>query len=224
MRSKLKQYMSVIKKIINLFKPACERDAYKLSVEELYQKHKGPEQLHNKTRIADGDMLKLIGKLKDGVWPAKVVNNGGNDKFEIYYYGELEDEAISWLPNFPPIRIKLVNSFTKDEIELFDEAYDGCDAILNCFYEEDKLEDRPLDKKYITKNGQQQFRVLVIIYYDPNIKKEIKEKFEKNGKVLNDDELEVDYDFVMRNSFSNIIIYAIDNDGNSFEIINQETA
>lgn len=155
--------MSLFSGIKNLFTPAYKTAAYKQQLEELYKKRKGPLQLQNKTALPDDDMLPLIGTLSNNIWAAKIVNSRKHDRFYIYYYGEVTDELIDCLPNVLPIKVKIVDSFTREEIELYDEAYDGYDAVLNCFYEEDKLEDRPAEKKYLSPEKLDEFRILIVV-------------------------------------------------------------
>src|SRR5882724_12850054 len=133
--------MGLLSGIKNLLKPAYQTAAYQQMLELLYKKRKGLLQLQNKTSMPDDDMFKLVNKLSDNVWPAKVITQRKQDKFHIYYYGDATDGVISCLPDALPIRMKIVDSFAKEEIELFDEAYDGYNAVLNCLYEENKLEE-----------------------------------------------------------------------------------
>ena len=111
-----------------------------------------------------------------------------------------------------------------EEIELFDLAYDGYDALFVDLYEEDKLEERACNKKYIAENGEREFRLMMVVDYHEETEREIKDQLQSEGKITDDFDTEIDENLAVNNSFSYIAIYAFDKKGKVYKIIDEETA
>jgi hypothetical protein len=215
--------MNLIKTITSLFAPAYKTAAYRYRLATLFKNRKGPVQVQGNCSLPDEDMYRYIGKLSNQTWAAKVLSERKDDWFSITYFGELLGETIIMTDDPLAAKVK-IKTRLNEEIELFDLAYDGYDALLVDLYEEDKLEERTCDKKYVAENGESAFRIMMVVEYHEETERELNEQLQAEGKIMDDFDREIDLNLALNNSFSYIAIYAFDKKGKVYKIIDEETA
>lgn len=215
--------MNLIKKITTLFSPGHAQQEYRDRVAMLYKGRKGPVQVQNRTALPDDDMYRYIGKLTNDTWAAKLVSERKEEWFTIFYFGEVVSDTIMMSEETVASKVK-VTTRLKEAIELYDMAYDGYDAVFVDVYEEDKMEERTAATKYVTENGDDEFRLLIVVQYHAETDKEINEQLTQEGKITDDYETVIDENLAINNCFSSIHIYAFGKSGNVYPIIDEETA
>jgi len=215
--------MSLLKNITSFFAPVYTKPAYRHKLETLYKSRKGPVQVYGSTSLPDEDMYPYIGKLSNQTWAAKLMSERKEEWFTVSFFGEVVEETIM-MSDDPLVAKVKIKTRLNEEIELFDLAYDGYDALFVDLYEEDKLEERACNKKYTAENGEREFRLMMVVEYHQETEREIKEQLQSEGKITDDFETEIDENLALNNSFSYIAIYAFDKKGKVYKIIDQETA
>lgn len=215
--------MNPFKKIAALFSPEYTKQPYRDRVVLLYKKRKGPVQVQGSTTLPDEDMYRYIGRLTNDTWAAKLVSERKQEWFKIFYFGEIVGETIMMTEEALASKVK-IKTRLNEEIELYDMAYDGYDAVFVDVYEEDKMEERTADIKYVTQNGDDEFRLLMVVQYHEETDREINEQLKQEGKITDSYETVIDENLAVNNCFSSISIYAFDKNGKAYTIIEEETA
>jgi|GEM_PF-5863635 len=215
--------MSLLKNITSFFAPAYTKPSYRHKLETLFKNRKGPVQVQGYCSLPDEDMFRYIGKLSNQTWAAKVQSERKEEWFTITFFGEVVEETIMMTDDPLVAKVK-IKTRLNEEIELFDLAYDGYNALFVDLYEEDKLEERTCNKTYIAENGETAFRLMMVLEYHEETEREIKEQLQSEGKITDDFDAEIDEHLALNNSFSCISIYAFDKKGKVYKIIDEETA
>jgi hypothetical protein len=100
----------------------------------------------------------------------------------------------------------------------------GWEGFITDAYEEQKSIPRLVDKIYRTKNNADTFRILFLAFYNDGTKQELLELKNSEGQVELGDGSVLSIQDAFDDAFDAVVIYAIDDNGNRFELINEELA
>ena len=184
----------------------------------------GPRYLRSYLTVPDLDIADKA-KIEDPYieWIGQLVSITQNRQFTIRYYGDLINEEIIVADKDAGQKIVAIDIKTNEEILLFDKTLHGWDGFITGAYEEHKSLERHANKAYVSKNNTANFKILVKAYYKVGTREELQAETSTSGKVeVNGEMLSLQDAF--DDAFDALVIYAIDENGNRFEIINEELA
>jgi hypothetical protein len=156
-------------------------------------------------------------------WVGQLASSTQNRQFAIHYYGSLINKEVIVADKDIVQKVVAVDVYTNEKILLFDKTLHGWGGFITDAYEEYKSLERPANKVYVSKYDTVKFKILFVAYYNASTKEELQEEATVSGMVeVNGAMLPLQDAF--DDAFDALVIYAIDEKGNRFEIINEELA
>ncbi len=158
-------------------------------------------------------------------WRAQIQSSLGNKKFRIKYYGNLNEELnLICHTDFSRALVLGEDIETKEEIVLFDGCKFGYNGMFAEHYSKAQIENRPTEKFLVDKDGNDIFEILVSVCYNIPYDEEMDNFINEHhmvelisGDLITAEELE-------RNGFDWIYVYAINEEGNFWAIVDEELA
>jgi len=157
-------------------------------------------------------------------WRRKLKSPSGQTKFGIKYYGKLHSELKHLIMgiNSAPILVYAVDPDNGQEILIFDGCKYGYDALFCDTYTEKQI-NRLANKTY-TIEGERSFEIIISIYNGAYFDNELSALADNDGFVELANGSKQNLDFVNRNAFDTLQVYAVNEKGESFNIISEELA
>lgn len=162
-------------------------------------------------------------KLETHEWRRKLKSSSGNTFFKIKFYGELDSNLIV-NTDFAPMIIWAIDISTREEILLFDGCKHGYNSLFCDVYTDEQINTREIFDIYKDKKGNELFEIIISTYYGIDYDDEFEEEVDQNGFIELIDNSKKEFEYVKRNGFDTLQILAIDEKGNSFEIVSEELA
>lgn len=184
----------------------------------------GPAYLRPYLKPLDADLHKLLRiQTRNHEWVGQLVSGNNNCFFSIRFFGNLLSGSLIVSKDRKPQKTIAVVSDTQEEILLFDKALHGWDGfICNC-YESEKA-DRPADTIYTSKTGTTKFRIVLLAIYSEGTHEELPGNIDKDGNIELENGIMIPLQDAFDNAFDGLVVYAIDENGKHFELINEELA
>ncbi len=186
-------------------------------------KLQGPKFLRRNLATPDPDVAnKVIIEDPNIQWFGQLISTTGNKKFQIRYFGNLmEGETITDTIEAVQKTIA-IDIVTKEEILLFDKMLHGWDGFINNTYQDQKNINRVTDKIYKSKTNSDTFQILVLAYYNSGTREELLDSVNAMGNILLENGSNLNIQDAFDDAFDAVVIYAIDEQGNKFELINHD--
>jgi hypothetical protein len=188
-------------------------------------KLQGPKYLRNYLTPLTSE---IVGNFKikypDVQWIGQLISNGQNRHFQIKYYGDIMNNETIIDTDKGVQQILAVDIETNSEILLFDKMIHGWNGFVCNTYHDQKNIDRKANKLYRSKNNNYNFRIVLLAFYNKGTGQELIESATSTGEVQMENGLTLKVQDAFDDAFDVIAIYAIDDQGNKFEIINEELA
>ena len=165
-------------------------------------------------------------KLYSHEWRRKLKNKSGGKIFKIKYYGELHSKYKNLIvqTEFAPSKIFAVDISNNEEFLLFDGCFHGYNAMFCDKYSEEQIKDRTADKFYVSENGNDKFEIVISTYNGIDYEDEFREEVDSNGKIELISGKKTDFEEVKRNGFDTLQIWAVNENGNTLEVVSVELA
>ena len=188
-------------------------------------KLQGPKYLKEHLAIPSDEIKAQIRISNPEVqWMGQLVSAAGNREFQIKYYGDLMNEETIIDTDNGVQRVIAIDTKSNEEILLFDKMLHGWDGFITNAFEGQKNTPRIPDKLYIAKNNTDIFTIGFVAYYNNGTKQELMESVTSEGVIQLDSGLSVDLQDAFDDGFDAVVIYAFDEKGNKFELVNEELA
>jgi len=185
----------------------------------------GPKYLRKNLAIPTPDLIDIVKiKYPDIQWIGQLITSTQNRHFKIQYYGDLMNNETIIGSDKGVQRLIAIDSSTDEEILLFDKTVHGWEGFITDAYEEQKSIPRLVDKIYRTKKNADTFRILFLAFYNYGTKQELLELKNAEGQVELGNGSVLNIQDAFDDAFDAVVIYAIDDNGNRFELINEELA
>jgi hypothetical protein len=210
--------------LFNLFNKKDNRQDQTQSQPNLL-KLQGPKYLRKNLAPPTSDIAGKVKITLPGVqWIGQLISTAQNRRFQIKYYGDLKNRETITDTGKAVQRIIAVDPDSNEEIVLFDKMYHGWDGFISNIYEDQKNVNRNPSNLYQSKNGAYNFRILVIAYYNDGTKQELVESSTHDRQFELENGVTLDLQDAFDDSFDGITIFAIDDEGNKFELVDEELA
>jgi hypothetical protein len=201
--------------LFNFFKKQVKQDRLLIQ---------GPKYLRNNLTTPTPDLIDTI-KIQPAIeWMGQLISSTQNRFFKIRYYGDLLDNETIVSEDDNPQRVIAIDVDTNEEILVFDKALHGWDGFIIDGYKDQKNIPRPADKLYQTKNGADRFRIIFVAVYNSGTEQELLELKASENQMELENGLTLNIQDAFDDAFDWVVIYAIDDNGNRFELINEELA
>lgn len=159
-------------------------------------------------------------------WRRKLKSKTGQTKFKIKFYGELHNKYRNLIvrTDFAPSLIFAIDSTNSEEIILFDGCTFGYDAIFCDTYTKEQITERHPTEFYKDNNGNDIFEIIISTYNGTEFDEEMGDEVDENGfiEIINGSKME--FEKVKRNAFDTLQVWAINESGESIDIIAEELA
>ena len=154
-----------------------------------------------------------------------VISSGGNDRFEIWYYGDLfmvSGEKRNYIvdTDFAPMKIVAKNIETNEEILIFDGTKHGYDNMFCDIYTEEQINNRELKKSDIPAS-------VIVLELGYSIDYEDEKDyydFDENKNVILADGSRMSWGDVICNGFDYLAISYINENGEKIQFVDCELA
>jgi hypothetical protein len=159
-------------------------------------------------------------------WRGKIRSPSGQKKFRIKFYGKIHSELKDLIvgTDFAPILVYAVDPNDGQEILIFDGCKYGYNMLFCDTYTQEQFNNRPVNNFYKNTFGDEIFEIVIsvynVVYYDG----ELLEQADGDGFVELVDGSMQDFKIAQRNAFDTLQVYAINEKGESFNIIAEELA
>ena len=163
-------------------------------------------------------------KLPGIQWIGQLISSTQNRHFQIKYYGDLINGETIIDTNKGVQRIVAVDAKSNEEILLFDKMLHGWDGFISNSYKDQQGVDRNPYKLYQSKKSTNNLRILFLGYYNDGTKQELMESSSSDGKVELENGVTLSLQDAFDDAFDAITIFAIDDQENKFELVNEELA
>lgn len=174
----------------------------------------------------DGLTVKIqtTNKLQPHEWRRKLISSSGQTKFKIKYYGEVHKEFNNLIirTEFAPTIILAVDSSSGEEILLFDGCKHGYDALFCEEFTIEQINQRFPESKYIDPEGNEVFEIIISTLSD--FEEELENDIDENGMIELINGTKIDFQIAKPNGFDTLQIWAINENGNIWEIVSEELA
>jgi len=171
-------------------------------------------------------LTKEVPALHKFEWRHQLYTTSGETKFKIKYYGQLHKAYPNLIvgTDFAPLLIYAVALSTEEEILLFDGCRHGYNAIFCDTYTHEQINSRPTDTFYKGKIGNDNFEVVISIYYQCSYETELAGEIDEKGfvEIMNDRKLA--FEEIKRNGFDVIQILLTNIQGQTIEAVSEELA
>ena len=159
-------------------------------------------------------------------WRRKLKTKSGQTKFKIKYYGELHEDYRNLIvgTDFAPSLVFAIDIETGQEILLFDGCKHGYNAIFCDTYNDDQIENRPVENYYQNEDGSEIFEVIVSTYNGIDYEDEFREEVDENGLIEIIDGTKIEFETVKRNGYDTLQIWAINEKGEIIDFVSEELA
>ena len=159
-------------------------------------------------------------------WRRKLKTNSERTKFKIKYYGELHKDYRNLIvgTDFAPSLVFAIDIETGQEILLFDGCKHGYNAMFCNAYNDDQIENRPVENYYQNKNGSEIFEIIVSTYNGIDYEDEFKKEVDENGLIEIVDGTKIEFETAKRNGYDTLQIWAIDEKGEMIDFVSEELA
>lgn len=168
----------------------------------------------------------IVGHFKinypDVQWIGQLISTAQNRHFQIKYYGDIMNDETIIDTDKGVLQIIAVDNDTNNEILLFDKMIHGWNGFVCNTYQDQKNVDRKANKLYRSKNNNYNFRIVLLAFYNKGTGQELLESATPTGEVQMENGLTLKVQDAFDDAFDAIAIYVIDDQGNKFEIINEE--
>ena len=189
---------------------------------ELSVKLQGPKYLREHLTTVTSD---IVGNFKINYpniqWIGQLISSTKNRLFQIKYYGTLMNDETIIDSEKDLLRIIIEDTASGEEILLFDKMFHGWDAFICNTYADQKNIRRESPNLYKPKN---KFQIVVLAFYNESTKQELIESSTTIGTIELENGLTLNLQDAFDDAFDAILIYAIDEQGNKFQIVNEELA
>lgn len=159
-------------------------------------------------------------------WRRQIKSSSGNKRFKIQYYGELHPiyKTLIVATEFAPQKIVLLDVESIEEILLFDSCKYGYNALLYDLYSTRQVESRSTNQIYQDQWGNDTFELVILAYYQIDYEEEFRAEVDHQGKIELINGQKIPFGTFKRNACDGIQIWAINKDGQQFEILSEELA
>lgn len=209
-------------RLFNLFK---KKDKKLDKNPEEFLKLQGPKYLRKYLTPLSSDIVDSFKiKYPDVQWVGQLISSTQNRLFQIKYHGDLMNDETIIDSEKGILQVIIVDTATSEEILLFDKMLHGWDGFICNAYEDQKSINRVANKLYKSKSNSQKFRIVFLAFYNDGTKRELIESSTSDGTIELENDLILNLQDAFDNAFDAIAIYAIDEQGNKYEIVNEELA
>ena len=159
-------------------------------------------------------------------WRRKLKTKSGQTKFRIKYYGELHEDYRNLIvgTDFAPSLVFAIDIETGQEILLFDGCKHGYNAIFCDVYNDDQIENRPVENYYQNEDGSEIFEIIVSTYNGIDYEDEFREEVDENGLIEIINGTKIEFETVKRNGYDTLQIWAINEKGEIIDFVSEELA
>jgi len=208
--------------LFNLFK---KKDDKQDQSQENSLRLQGPKYLRDHLTSLTADIISSF-KIKhpNVQWLGQLTSTKQNRRFQIKYYGDLLNDETIIDTDKGVQQLIAVDTDTNEEILLFDKMIHGWDGFICDTYHDQKNVYRKANKLYKSKDNTYNFRIVVLAFYNNGTKQELLESATSEGQIQLESGLTLNLQDAFDDAFDAIIIYAIDDSGNKFELVNEELA
>jgi hypothetical protein len=208
--------------LFNLFK---KKDNKQGQIQQDSLKLQGPKYLRKHLTPLSAD---IVGEFKikqpNIQWIGQLISTTQNRHFEVKYYGDLMNDKTIIAADKGVQKLIAIDPDSKEDILLFDKMLHGWDGLICNTYQDQKNVDRNPNKLYKSKNKTDKFKIVFLAFYNEGTKQELLESATPNGQIQLETGLALNLQDAFDDAFDSVVIYAIDDDGNKFELINEELA
>lgn len=188
-------------------------------------KLQGPKYLREQLTPLTSDILgNFKNKYPDVQWIGQLISTGQNRRFRIKYYGDLMNDETIIDSDKGVQQIIAVDIESNEEILLFDKMIHGWNGFVCDSYQDQNSVDRKAIKLYKSKVNTYNFRILLLAFYNNGTRQELLELATSEGEIQLENGLTLKIQDAFDDAFDAIVIYAIDDKGNKFEIVKEELA
>jgi hypothetical protein len=181
----------------------------------------GPAYLEGVT-----EPVEHTGKLKTYEWQGRLKTPQGHTRFNIEFYGQTHNHLIVGT-DVAPALIFAKDLVTGEKILLFDGCKHGYNAQFCDTYTKDQINNRPTDQIYTDKEGNNDFEIIISVYYQFNYEdaeEGFLENVDENGWIELANGSKMEFINAQRNGFDVIQIFAINSAGKRIEMVSEELA
>lgn len=154
----------------------------------------------------------------------QLISSAGNTFFSLKYFGNvLVNETIASTDKMVN-KVVAIDITTKEEILLFDKAFHGYDGFIAEAYLKQRYSHRPATLQYVSKRNSEKFQIIIKAYYNYGTREGLIDFANQQGQIEFDNGTHLDLQDAFDDSFDGLSIFAIDESGNKFQIIDEELA
>ena len=165
-------------------------------------------------------------KLKKFEWRRSLKSSTGNKKLQIKYYGNLHEKYKSLIVStaFGPQKLVAIDSQTREEFLIYDGCKVGYNALLCDSYSKAQIEGREALELYKDNQGNNQFTIIISVYYQIDYDDEFAEHKGPDGKIelLNGER--IPFEELKRLGCDCIQIWLMNPSGKKIQILSEELA
>ncbi len=182
----------------------------------------GPTYFEKFTTYENEDYFKDLNELE---WRGQIQSSSHNKKFRIKYYGNLHEEHnLIMDTDFSPCLIVAEDVESQEEIVLFDGCTFGYNGMFAYQYSKEQMENRPTENRYIDKNGNDIFELLISVFYNIPYDEEMDGFINEHNRVELISGESISPEELKRNGYDWFYLYAIDEQGNFNIVVDEELA
>lgn len=164
--------------------------------------------------------------LKPHEWRRQLKTPSGQTKFTIRFYGQYHQRyshLVTGTRTAPPLIIA-IDPVTEQEIILFDGCKHGYNAMFCDTYTEEQINNRPTENLYKDKYGCSEFSIIISTFNSIDYDREFADQVNKQGLIQLVNGAFIEFETAKRNGFDTLVIWVINNEGKTVEILSEELA
>lgn len=187
-------------------------------------KLQGPKYLRNHLSVPAAGMGSTVKiQYPDIQWLGQLVSQLQNRFFQIRYYGKLLDNETITDTEEGVLRVVAINPDSKEEILLFDKMLHGFDGFISNANADSASIARNADKRY-HQDTSEKFQILILAFYNEGTRQELMDQVDPNGNIETENGHTIPIQDAFDDAFDVLAIYAIDEKGRKFDLVNEELA
>ncbi len=160
----------------------------------------------------------------DVQWIGQLISSTKNRFFQIKYYGDLINDETIIDSEKGVLKAVINDSSTGEEILLFDKMLHGWEGFICNSYVDHKNINRDASKLYQIGSLPNKFQLVFLAFYNEGTKSELQESANSDGNIILENGSTINLQDAFDNAFDAVVIYAIDELGNKYELVNEELA
>jgi len=204
-----------------------------MGIFDLFKKHKGIKDYTTENGILGPTFLDGVTEhiqnpidLHSHEWRRKLKSSTGTSKFKIKFYGQLHNEYKNLIVGtaFAPSVVFAVDTNIGNEILLFDGCIHGYNAMFCDRFTNEQVNNRPVTNYYKDRNGNEDFEIIISTYNGIDYEDEFIEEVDDNGLIELVNGTKIEFEKAKRNGYDTLQIWAINEKGETFDIVSEELA